>query len=159
VKVEFKASQLPDLHEVITLEDGNAVAFNMLKVSPSACPHGPMRGIWANHPERRGGVFFGKWGTPDGHVVGFIKGIWGTNDEGKKVFFGKMIDFNGRFEGLVRGEWGRGPDSEHAGWYAGRWVDRELGIKGGLKGNWERSPHCNGGFFRGMWAKSCENDG
>jgi len=155
--VEIKVSDLPGLNRVVTLDDGTAIAFQTITLDPSACPHGPMRGVWANHPERQGGYIFGKWGTADGHVIGFIKGIYGTNDAGKKVFFGKMIDFNGRFEGLVRGEWGHG-DREHSGWYEGRWVDRNLGIKGGLRGNWERSPHCNGGFFRGMWAKRCNSD-
>ena len=153
--VEIKASDLPGLNRIVTLDDGNAVAFNTITVQPSDCPQGPMRGIWANHPERQGGFFVGKWGTADGHVIGFIKGIYGVNDEGKKVFFGKMIDFNGRFEGLVKGDWGQG-DHEHSGWYEGRWVDRNLGIKGALGGHWERSPHCNGGFFRGGWKKHCE---
>lgn len=156
VSVRIPVSDLHDLHRVIMLDDGNAVAFNTIELPPSACPHGLMRGVWANHPERAGGFFLGKWGTPDGKILGFIRGIYGTNDAGDKVFFGKMIDLNGRFEGLVKGEWGTG-DSEHGGWYAGRWVDRNLGIRGGLKGNWERSPHCNGGFFRGEWAKSCDS--
>ena len=159
-EVRFKASQLPGLRRVVTLDDGNAVAFQTITLQPAECPHGPMRGIWANHPERPGGFFIGKWGTPDGRMIGFIKGIYGTNDEGKKVFFGKMIDLNGRFEGLVKGEWGHGPSVDvvsagQAGWYNGRWIDRNLGIKGKLKGHWEQSAHCNGGFFRGAWAKKC----
>jgi hypothetical protein len=159
-QVRFKASQLPGLHRVVTLDDGNAVAFHTITLEPSACPHGPMRGIWAKHPQRPGGFFIGKWGTPDGRMIGYIKGIYGTNAAGKKVFFGKMIDLNGRFEGLVKGEWGHRASVDvvsagQAGWYNGRWVDRNLGIKGKLKGVFERSTHCNGGFFRGMWAKTC----
>jgi hypothetical protein len=158
LEVEFKVSQLANLHRVITLDDGNAVAFNVIKLSPSACPHGPIRGVWANHPERQGGFFFGKWSTSNGHIRGHIKGIWGVNDEGKNVFYGKMIDMSGRFEGIVRGEWGRDPERESGGWYAGRWVDRNLRIRGRLRGHWERSAHCNGGFFRGEWAKKCESN-
>jgi hypothetical protein len=159
-QVRFKASQLPGLNRVVTLDDGNAIAFQTITLQPAECPHGPMRGIWANHPERPGGFLIGKWGTPDGRIKGFIKGHYGTNDEGKKVFFGKMIDMNGRFEGLVKGEWGHQPSVDvasagQAGWYSGRWIDRNLGIKGKLKGNWERSAHCDGGFFRGVWAKKC----
>jgi len=159
-EVSFKASQLPGLRRVVTLDDGNAVAFQTITLQPSECPHGPMRGIWANHSERPGGFFIGRWSTPDGRMIGFIKGVYGTNDAGKKVFFGKMIDLNGRFEGLVKGEWGHRPSVDvvsagQAGWYSGRWVDRNLGIKGTLKGNWERSARGNGGFFRGAWAKKC----
>ena len=41
------------------------------------------------------------------------------------------------------------------GWFAGRWVDRHLNVKGGLKGEWRHSSRCQGGFFRGVWAANC----
>jgi len=156
VKVDFTLAQLPGLHRVITLDDGNAVAFSAVKLPPVPCPHGFLRGAWHNNPERPGGEFFGRWATADGEIKGFLKGIYGVNDDGQKVFFGKMIDRTGRFQGIMRGRWGNHPADEHGGWFAGHWVDRNLMIEGGLKGEWHRSPHCNGGFFRGMWAKNCE---
>lgn len=151
---EFTLKDLPDLDRIVTLDDGNAVAFTAVRITPSDCPHGFMHGIWRNHPERRGGVYLGRWATADGQVRGYMRGRYGVNSEGMKVFFGKMIDTTGRFEGVMKGEWGYG-DGEFGGWFAGRWVDRSLEIRGGLKGEWRRSDRCHGGFYRGRWAKSC----
>ena len=155
VKVEFKLKELPNLREIITLPDGNAVAFHAVRVSDSDCPHGFMGGVWRNHPERQGGEFFGKWETEDGHVHGIMKGHYGVTDDGRKVFFGKMITPDGRFEGIMRGEWGHNRGDEHGGWFRGHWVDRRLEIQGVLKGEWRRSDRCHGGFYRGVWAKQC----
>lgn len=155
VTVEFTLNELPGLHRVITLADGNAVAFNAVFIPPFPCPHGFLGGLWLNDPERPGGVFFGKWATENGRVRGFLKGIYGQNDQGQNVFFGKMIDVTGRFEGIIRGQYGRHPDQENGGWFAGRWVDRRLHIRGGLRGEWRRSNRCHGGFFRGVWAMHC----
>lgn len=158
VEAEFRLSELPDLHKVVTLDDGNAVALNAVVLPPSACPHGFLRGVWRNHPERPGGVYFGHWATADGEVKGFLRGIYGVNDEGQKVFFGKMIDTRGRFEGIVRGKWDSHPENENGGWFAGHWVDRNRMIKGGLRGEWRWSPQGIGGFFRGAWAVACETE-
>jgi hypothetical protein len=160
LSVDFTLDQLPNLNRVITLPDGNAVAFTAVYVSPNACPHGPMRGVWRNHPERQGGVFYGRWATANGKVKGFLKGIYGKNDSGEKVFYGKMIDESGRFEGIMRGRYDSHPSmdvlgSNNGGWFAGRWVDRNLNIRGQLKGEWQRSDRCHGGFFRAHWAMDC----
>ena len=155
LKVEFTLDELPGLQRVINLPDGNAVAFTAVRPPPAGCPHGFLHGAWMNHPERPGGMFHGRWGTADGKVRGFLKGIYGVNDNGERVFFGKMISFNGRFEGIMRGRWGPAPGIDNGGFFAGHWVDRNLQIRGGLRGMWQRSPHCNGGFFRGEWAMEC----
>lgn len=156
VKVEFTLDQLPGLHRVITLPDGNAVAFNAVKVPMSGCPHGFLHGGWFNHPERPGGRFHGRWASADGNVRGILKGVYGVNDSGERVLFGKMIGADGRFEGIVRGTWAPDPGIDNGGWFRGRWVDRRLRIKGELKGHWQRSQHCNGGFFRGEWVMNCD---
>ena len=66
VKVEFTLDQLPGLHRVITLPDGNAVAFTAVRIPQAGCPHGFLHGGWFNHPERPGGVFHGRWASVDG---------------------------------------------------------------------------------------------
>lgn len=156
LSVEFTLADLPNLDRVVTLDDGNAVAFTAIYIVPNSCPAGFLRGEWRNRPERQGGVFRGRWATADGQVKGFIKGIYGRNDAGEKVFYGKMIDDNGRFQGIVRGQWENEPGI-NAGWFAGRWVDRHLDIRGALKGEWRRSDRCHGGFFRGRWAMDCRD--
>jgi hypothetical protein len=160
LSVAFTLDQLPNLNRVITLDDGNAVAFTAVYVTPNHCPHGPMRGVWRNDPERQGGVFYGRWATANGKVMGFLKGIYGKNDAGEKVFYGKMIDENGRFEGIMKGRYDNHPSTDvvganSGGWFAGRWVDRNLNVRGHLKGEWMRSNRCHGGFFRGHWAMAC----
>lgn len=155
LKVELTLRELVNMRQVFPLDDGNAVAFTTMRVEPNACPHGFLRGVWRNHPERPGGVFFGKWEADDGAIRGFLRGHYGVSSQGEKVLFGKMITPNGRFEGIMRGHWDRYPDQESAGWFRGHWVDRHLDIKGGLKGEWRRSDRCDGGFFRGAWAMNC----
>ena len=151
--VEIKLSDLPGLNRVVTLDDGNAVAFVAVEPPNNNCPRGFMRGVWRNHPERSGGVFHGKWAMANGEAHGWMKGHYGVNDDGEKVFFGKMIDTNGRFEGIMKGRWGK--HEENGGWYVGHWVDRNLGIRGALGGEWKRSKRCHGGFYRGRWAMNC----
>jgi hypothetical protein len=154
LSVDFTLDQLPGLDRTVTLPDGNAVSFTAVRHVPNACPHGMMRGVWKNHPERRGGIIRGRWATANGEVKGYMKGIYGTNDKGEKVFFGKMIDNNGRFEGIMRGHWDNRA-GHNGGHFWGRWVDRNLKIRGGLKGEWRRSDRCHGGFYRGRWAMDC----
>jgi len=158
LQVEFTLDQLPGLNRVVTLDDGNAVAFQAIHVDPDACPQGFMRGIWANHPERQGGFFKGKWETETGRVKGHIKGIYGVNDQGEKVFFGKMITRTGRFVGIVVGRYEANPNDESGGIFHGRIVNRHRDIIGELGGGWQRSEYCNGGFFRGRWAIACAVD-
>jgi hypothetical protein len=161
VHAEFTLADLPGLRRILELPDGNAVAFNAIRIRPHACAHGFLRGHWVNHPERPGGVYYGRWATQDGSVKGYLRGRYGMNDEGRRVFFGKMVSMNGRFEGIMRGTWGPGPSVsavDSRGWFAGHWVDRRLRIAGGLKGEWARSNRCHGGFFRGGWAMNCDGN-
>ena len=73
------------------------------------------------------------------------------------------VNVEGRFnnhyrealEHAARGRWGPASSIDNGGFFVGRWVDRNLRIKGGLRGIWQRSAHCNGGFFRGEWAMEC----
>jgi len=153
--VSFTLDQLPNLKRAVTLDDGNAVAFTAVRVSPDACPRGFLRGVWRHHPERPGGVFFGKWISEMGLHEGFVKGFYGVNAEGEKVFFGKWISRAGRFRGLLRGRWDTGGE-RGTGWFAGGWIGRDRRVQGRLKGEWRRNDERHGGFFRGVWAKDCE---
>ncbi len=150
--VSFTLDQLPGLRRVVTLHDGNAVAFAAVHVPPQTCPRGFLRGVWRHHPERPGGVFYGKWVSETGLHTGFLKGFYGINKDGEQVFFAKWITRSGKFEGLLRGKYGSN-DEPGSGWFAGVWVDSELRIQGRLKGEWNRNDECHGGFFRGVWAK------
>ncbi len=155
--VSFSLRELIGLHRVVTLDDGNAVAFEAVYVPPFACPKGFLRGVWRQTPEREGGVFFGKYVDQVGFHRGFVKGHYGANKDGEKVFFGKWISRSGRFEGILRGEYGTYEENS-AGWFAGGWMGPDRRIKGGLKGEWRRKDECRGGFFRGRWRQECALD-
>jgi len=153
--VTFTLDQLPNLRRIVTLGDGNAVAFTAVHVRPLQCARGFLRGVWRHHPERPVGTFFGKYASENGVGMGHVKGFYGINKKGEKVFFGKWISRSGRFRGILRGHWGNG-EERAAGWFAGRWIGRDLRVRGELKGEWRRKDECGGGFFRGEWREICK---
>lgn len=155
--VSFSLRELVGLHRIVTLDDGNAVAFDAVYVPPVGCPKGFLRGVWRHHGEDARGDFFGKYVDAAGFHKGFVKGHFGVNKDGEKVFFGKWISRRGAFQGILRGHYGN-DDEGRAGWFAGRWMGRDRRVEGVLKGEWRHKNECRGGFFRGRWKKECELD-
>jgi hypothetical protein len=155
--VSFSLRDLPGLNRIVTLEDGNAVAFNAVLVPPITCANGFLRGAWRNNPNRPGGDFFGKYVDHAGLHRGFVKGHYGVNDEGKKVFFGKWISRSGMFMGILRGTYDD-VDDDRSGWFAGHWMGRDRRVQGMVRGEWRRHDECRGGFFRGRWRRECNLD-
>ena len=155
--VSFSLRELPGLHRIVTLEDGNAVAFNGVYVPPVTCPQGFLRGVWRHNPERPGGEFFGKYVDQIGFHRGFVKGHFGINEDGEKVFFGKWVSRSGKFQGILRGAYDSF-DEGGAGWFAGGWMGRDRRIQGGLRGEWRHKDESRGGFFRGRWKQECNLD-
>ena len=153
LSVSFTLKETETFPRVIQLDDGNCVAFDVVRVCAKDCPHGFLRGVWRNVPDRPGGVFYGKWTTQNGHHMGYLKGHYGLTSAGEKRFFGKWVSRNGHFQGLVIGEYGH--NEEFGGWFAGRIINRNRQPIGGLKGEWRQSDHCNGGNFRGQWGLNC----
>jgi hypothetical protein len=154
--VSFTLADLPGLHRVVTLEDGNAVAFDAVYVPPVSCPRGFLRGVWRHHPEREGGEFFGKYVSEVGHHMGFVRGFYGVNEKDDRVFFGKWISRSGEFRGILRGIYDN-HEGEQAGYFAGVWMGRDRRVHGDLRGEWRRNDDRHGGFFRGVWAARCPN--
>jgi hypothetical protein len=152
----FTLAQLPGLHRIVTLDDGNAVAFDAIYVPPVSCPRGFLGGVWRHHAEREGGKFFGKYVSETGLHMGFVKGFYGVNKDGHKVFFGKWISRSGEFRGVLRGRWGHF-EGEKAGYFAGGWMGRDRRFHGDLKGEWRRNDERHAGFFRGVWAADCSD--
>jgi hypothetical protein len=150
----FTLAELPGLHRIVTLDDGNAVAFDAVCVTPTACPRGFLGGAWRHHPDRKGGEFFGKYTSESGLHLGLVKGFYGINKEGEKVFFGKWIGLAGEFRGILRGTWDHS-EGEEAGSFAGGWIGRDRRFHGDLKGEWRRNDERRAGFFRGVWGAHC----
>jgi len=150
----FTLADLPGLHRIVTLDDGNAVAFDAICVPPVSCPRGFLAGVWRHTGEREGGKFFGKYISENGLHMGFVKGFYGVNEDGERRFFGKWISRSGEFRGILRGNWDQ-VEGEKAGYFAGGWMGRDRRLHGDLKGEWRRSDEHRSGFFRGVWAADC----
>ncbi len=152
--VSFTLAELPGLHRIVALDDGNAVAFDAIYVPPRGCPRGFLGGVWRHHPDRERGEFFGKYVSESGLHMGFVKGFYGVNKDGEKVFFGKWISRSGEFRGILRGTYDNF-EGEHGGYFAGAWMGRDRRVQGGLEGEWRRKDERPGGFFRGVWTTHC----
>ncbi|NIM20293.1 MAG: hypothetical protein GTO51_08695 [Candidatus Latescibacteria bacterium] len=157
--ISFTIDELRDIHRVIQVDDaGNAVAFNSIYIPPLGCPKGFLGGIWKDDPDTTDvprGTFRGMWMSDRGAHMGFLKGFYGLNSDGDRVFFGKWISLNGQFNGLLKGRWGPFPDAP-GGFFEGVYLDRNLNVRGDLKGIWKKGDHISGGgFFKGRWATRC----
>jgi predicted small lipoprotein YifL len=150
----FTLADLPGLHRIVTLDDGNTVSFDAITVPPLSCPRGFLSGAWGYRPDRERGEFFGKYMSESGVHMGFVKGFYGVNKNGERVFFGKWIGRAGEFRGILRGAWDA-DESGEAGTFRGGWMGRDRRFHGDLKGEWRRRDDRHEGFFRGVWAMDC----
>jgi hypothetical protein len=160
--VTIDENELQNLHRVVTVDDaGNAVAFNSFVRVPGECANGFLAGQWQPvDDERIDGRFRGKWVSETGVHMGYLRGIYGVNGNGRPVFFGKWVTEGGRFQGLLAGRYGVNPStsaavSETNGWFEGVWYRRNLRVGGGLGGVWCVNDDANGGYFRGRWSARC----
>jgi hypothetical protein len=158
----FTLSELAALEEVVSLDDGNKVAFHAVQYFRQACPRGILAGRWG-YDDQGNGIFRGLWMSAIGHVTGYLQGHFGQNDQGQKVFYGKWIDSAGHFEGLLRGTWGHGPRVTEAdiqrrfagGWFAGEIFDADGNPIGALGGHFGSAPDVKGGWFQARWKVRC----
>ncbi|MBI5478321.1 MAG: hypothetical protein HY906_05660 [Deltaproteobacteria bacterium] len=132
----------------------DALAWAAAKVEKAGgCPHGYMVGRW-NKRLAIGGVFRGRWVSADGELRGHMRGLFGARDNGDHVFFGKWIGGGGEFHGLLAGRYGDGA-------LHGHWLDRELQLKGRVKGIYFEPPILEPrkvGFYLGTWQEACPAD-
>ena len=157
----FTLEELARLDTIVTLENGNQVAFSAFKFERFDCPKGFLGGTWGQD-DSGNGFFAGMWVDRDG-PTGSVMGRWGTNDAGQNVFFGKWISENGEFKGLLRGTWMPHPNEnadstafEHAGgWFDGKIfgaADIEIGV---IRGLFRTFPEEKAGAFMGRWKLRC----
>jgi len=162
----FTLNELAQLSEVVTFDDGNAIAFHAVQFYRHACPRGVLAGFWG-YDDEGAGIFKGIWFSGFGRVTGFVEGNFGKDDQDRNVFYGKWIDASGQFEGLLRGTWGHrvgvtvSEVAQHrgAGWYAGDIFDASGNEIGALRGHFKSSPFAPGGWFQGRWKLTCPDAG
>ena len=162
----FTLPELAALDTVITLTDGNKVAFQAMQLFRETCPRGILAGMWGLD-STGAGVFKGFWMTGEGHLTGFVDGTFGKDSLGANVFFGKWIDMSGQFQGLLRGTWGRSPAAANqhnhgkrpGGWFSGTIYDAGGSSGGVLSGRFHDALKYKDGWFQARWKLNCPNMG
>lgn len=143
----FDLSQLVNGPIVVDAGDGNKIVIAGHR-RVQGCAHGFLRGRWhtlAPHAS----AYLGMVMNSDGAVIGHLRGIAGTRQNGDAVMFGKFIAVDGRFMGLVKGTYDNGK-------FVARWLDR-AGDHGKLGGVYFPGPTAQTGAFVGRWAETaCE---
>jgi hypothetical protein len=154
-------SRLDSLAEVVPVDSvGNMVSIRGLAVSPTSSTRGFLRGSWQKlDGGPLAGQFLGVWVSDRGHVSGFLRGEYGTNDEGRKVLFGKFVDLSGAFRGILRGTWqvsGNEASARRAetGNFQGKLTGEQGEELGSCSGHWD-VPKSGIGFFEGRWCQGC----
>ncbi|MDD4857497.1 MAG: hypothetical protein PHD74_05240 [Candidatus Krumholzibacteria bacterium] len=178
----FTLDELAALSLVSSVDTcGNAISITSV-FAPPACPHGQLMGNWEETiadsltpsdtletDSTVEGIFRGVWIARHGLISGYLKGVYGLNDDGENVFFGKYIDADGNFLGIVRGIFGsrsahelcgdgNGHGRRHGnhplGWFSGEWIDKNSDVQGRLRGHWNAAEDGNG-CFNGIWGMRC----
>jgi len=156
--ISFPITVLDDLDTLINISLGNAISFqaNRCESGPDIRSRGHVIGRWGQD-ENGQGVFYGRWMTTRGLVVGAVKGEWGVDSTGAQIFVGKWIDRTGNFEGFIKGVWrDRGQGKNAAGQFRGRIFNALREPIGVVKGHFKKGTTRWGGFFAGKW---CVGDG
>lgn len=153
----FQVEDLAELDELVEFADGTELSLRGFLVDPlTPAAAGFCSGRWGWAEGDSVGTFRGHWiGGRDGALVGYMRGHYGFDDQGRAVFFGKYIHLDGGFGGFLRGEWeasGMEQDPIHHrhGSFHGEWVSRDGYALGRLRGHWARTSD-GPGVFSGAW--------
>ncbi len=157
----FAFSELADLDLVVDVDqDGHQVRIQSMEITPNASVRGMIVGRWVHTAGAPMGSFAGRWVVPDGTSEGFVRGVFGRNDQGEQVFYGKWIDRTGRFQGFVNGDYqetdthGRnGVSGSLNGVISSGTVESPTNI-GRLRGKWAMGLSGRG-VFDGAWCIGC----
>ena len=165
----FSEAELAKLDTIITLPDGNEIAFTSFPVYEILCPRGSLTGGWTYTVDSQG-TFSGVWRDHHGLLTGYIQGHFDITADSSHVFFGKWIDQTGLFEGFVQGTWrerhyGHGRDGEgmgdgirgmhRFGWFQGDVLAADNSKIGVLKAKFTAGDSNEIGFFQGRWRVNC----
>lgn len=154
----FTLSELADLDEIDLVDDaGNQVHFLARQTDAVASVGGFVSGRWGWKEGDEFGTFAGVWIGSGVGVRGWVRGHFGTNDQGEDVFFGKYIDSTGNFRGFLRGDVGVGQGDLHngVGRFVGDWLSATRDNQGRVAGRWVVSEGGRG-LFDGTWCADCQ---
>lgn len=157
-EISFTIYDLEALDTLIDFGPGNAILFQAMRCEPGAGrpTRGHLSGVWTRNEDGRG-IFYGRWMSSGGLLVGTVKGEWGVDSTGRRVFIGKWVDVDGRFKGFVKGTWEDydciAVDGVNCptGAFRGRIFNAERRAIGILRGHYWMGAARPGGFFAGQW--------
>jgi hypothetical protein len=151
--ISFDVPELEDLDTLISIGTGNAISFEATRCEPqtNVPRHGHLIGRWGRNDDGQG-IFYGRWMTSRGRVIGSLRGNWGIDSTGTHVFVGKYIDRDGNFMGFIKGIWRvRGLGANAVGQFRGRIFNADREPIGVLKGHFKKGDTRWGGYFAGQW--------
>ena len=149
--ISFTMDELYSLDTLIEIGFGNAISFQAMECEPNAGRRGAVMGRWGRD-EDGNGIFYGRWISNNGLLIGSLRGEWGVDEDGNQVFVGKYIDRDGKFEGFIKGNYNRrGQGHGAAGHFWGKIYNAEREPIGVLKGHYKPGDTRRGGYFAGRW--------
>ncbi len=165
--INFTVYDLESLDTLIEVGPGNSIMFQSVLCEPKAerPTHGILAGYWGRDDDGQG-IFYGRWMSSRGRLIGTIMGEWGIDSTGNSFFLGKYVDTSGRFEGFVKGNWwdmsvcASGDCPPRGGVFKGRIFDGDRQAIGILKGHFMMGSPRPGGYFAGQWCvgERCMSD-
>lgn len=168
VVLEYTLEDLQELDVIHEVEaTGEQITIHAFKATTAATLAGFMGGRWGfvlmDSTTAEGDPVFvrgfkGRWISGDGELMGFLRGHYGINLDGRPVFFGKYIDQQGNFRGYLHGIWRiestsgteGTEDYYEVGTFDGHWSGSQGGALGRLRGHWSRRG-LHPGTFSGLW--------
>jgi hypothetical protein len=162
--ITFTMDELEDLDHIVDVGYGQAILFQSMRYEPGdgRPTRGQLGGYWGRNEDGRG-IFYGRWKTSGGRIIGTLRGEWGVDSAGVPVFIGKWVDMSGRFQGFVKGTWQEADVClgmncpTHSGIFEGRIFNADRNPIGALKGRYWHAPENPRGCFAGVWCigRSC----
>jgi len=166
--LEYTLEELEELDVIQDVEaSGEQITIRAFKATTASNLAGFMGGRWGfvlvDSTTTDGDPVFvrgfkGRWISANGALMGYMRGHYGINLNGRPVFFGKYIDQQGNFRGYLHGQWRiestsgteGTEDYYEIGSFDGHWTGSQGGALGRLRGHWSRRG-LRPGTFSGLW--------
>jgi len=166
ITLQFDFQQLVHMQALYQVDSVNGVAVSSQKIQPIVCPEGHFAGSWIKADSSQSeGSFEGLWFSHSGDTVGYVNGIFWTNEEGHGLLEGAVSGYQtDQVIAILNGIWvyddyrlcpmcGMGH-----GKFKGQFSLLENDANGffrGEFGNYELPPNDRIMPFRGRWHLNC----
>ncbi|MBU8934994.1 MAG: hypothetical protein KOO62_13490 [candidate division Zixibacteria bacterium] len=105
--LEFAFDELEHLFAFYPVDNINAVAVHSRKIWPQDCPQGLISGEWVKEQLwSTDGYFYALWLDDNSTPLGYLSGIWRTENDGQQLFSGSLSGYvTDEVIAEVRGIW------------------------------------------------------